>query len=338
MSQTAQHATSLWAPNQARPATGWNAFSGDRLLVSIADRLAPWAKEKAARLGACAGDEATQELARLANKHTPELKTHDRFGNRIDWVELHPAWHELMALAFGHEVHSLAWTARESGGHVARGLLSLPLEPDRERCRLPTRHDLRRIRRPLAAGVRRLAREDPLDPLRQASAALSRQERRDHRLRHDREAGRLGPAADADDGAVRAKHSDGRVYLLNGHKWFFSVPQSDGFFTLAQTKAGVTCFFVPGFLPDGHATECDPAPQGQVRQPLKRLERDRVSRGPGVAGGRRGGRHPGDLSHAHLTRLDFAIGSAGLMRQALTLALNHAQTRQGFGRRSPTSR
>ena len=103
MSQTALHAASLRAPNQPRAATGWNAFSGDRLLVSIADRLAPWAKEKAARLGAHASDEATQELARLANKHTPELKTHDRFGNRIDWVELHPAWHELMALAFGHE-------------------------------------------------------------------------------------------------------------------------------------------------------------------------------------------------------------------------------------------
>ena len=107
--------------------------------MSIADRLAPWVKDKAARLGAHAGDEATQELARLANKHTPELKTHDRFGNRIDWVELHPAWHELMALAFGHEVHSLAWTAREPGGARRAGPAVLHLEPDRERRRLPAR-------------------------------------------------------------------------------------------------------------------------------------------------------------------------------------------------------
>ena len=69
--------------------------------MSIADRFAPWVKEKAAKLGAYAGDEATQDLARLANRYAPELKTHDRFGNRIDWVEFHPAWHELMALAFG---------------------------------------------------------------------------------------------------------------------------------------------------------------------------------------------------------------------------------------------
>ena len=100
--------------NQAGPATGWNAFSDDRLLVSLAERHAPWVKDRAARLGAHAGDAATQELARLANRNTPELKTHDRFGNRIDWVEFHPAWHELMALAFGSEVHSLAWTAAQA--------------------------------------------------------------------------------------------------------------------------------------------------------------------------------------------------------------------------------
>src|SRR6202008_5070617 len=103
MTQPAIHSAPLRAPHPAKAAKGWNAFSGDRVLVSIADSLGPWATEKAAKLGAYAGDEATQELARLANKHTPELRTHDRFGNRIDWVELHPAWHELMALAFGHE-------------------------------------------------------------------------------------------------------------------------------------------------------------------------------------------------------------------------------------------
>src|SRR4029453_6184673 len=108
MSQPMVNFASVRAPNQAQTATGWNAFSDDRLLETIADRRGPWGKDKAAKLGAHAGDEATQELARLANKHTPELKTHDCFGNRIDWVELHPAWHELRGAAFGPEVHSLA--------------------------------------------------------------------------------------------------------------------------------------------------------------------------------------------------------------------------------------
>ena len=122
--------------------------------------MAPWAKEKAARLGAYAGDEATQELARLANKHTPELKTHDRFGNRIDWVELHPAWHELMALAFGHEVHSLAWTARKSGGHVARGLLSYIWNQIENGVGCPLGMTYAAFPGTLAAGVQRLARKD----------------------------------------------------------------------------------------------------------------------------------------------------------------------------------
>ena len=126
--------------------------------------------------------------------------------------------------------------------------------------------------------------------------------------------------------------SDGRVYLLNGHKWFFSVPQSDGFFTLAQAKAGVTCFFVPGFLPDGTRN-------GVRLQRLKDKCGNRSNASSEIEYhdalawlvGEEGGGIREILSHAHLTRLDFAIGSAGLMRQALTLALNHAQTRQGFG-------
>ena len=75
-------------------------------------------------LGALAGDEQTQELARLANRHAPELKTHDRYGNRIDWVEFHPSWHALMTLAWKHEVPNLAWRADAPGGHYARAVLS----------------------------------------------------------------------------------------------------------------------------------------------------------------------------------------------------------------------
>ena len=71
--------------NQAQPASGFNAFSNDNVLTAAISREAPWAAERCAALGAVAGDEQVQELARLANKHNPELKTHDRFGHRIDW-------------------------------------------------------------------------------------------------------------------------------------------------------------------------------------------------------------------------------------------------------------
>jgi len=122
-------------------------------------------------------------------------------------------------------------------------------------------------------------------------------------------------------------------YELTGHKWFCSVPQSDGFFTLAKVDGGVTCFFLPRTLPDGSFN----------RFFIQRLKdkcgnKSNASSEIEYAGtlairvGPEGGGLREILSHAHLTRLDFAVGSAGLMRQSLTLALNHAGTRRGFGR------
>ena len=110
--------------NQAAPAAGFNAFDGDVVLKAAIAREAPWAAPHAMRLGQLTGDERVQELARLANKHIPELKTHDRYGNRIDWVDFHPAWHELMGLAWQHEVHSLAWNSAEPHPHFARAVQS----------------------------------------------------------------------------------------------------------------------------------------------------------------------------------------------------------------------
>ena len=110
--------------NQAMPLTGFNAFEHDAVLSAAVQREAPWAARRCQALGQLVGDEAIQELARLANRHLPELTTHDRYGNRIDWVEFHPSWHQLMALAWKHEVHSLAWTAREPQPHFARAALS----------------------------------------------------------------------------------------------------------------------------------------------------------------------------------------------------------------------
>ena len=332
MSQPAFTGATRRAPNQAETATGWNAFSDDRLLVSIADRLAPWVKDKAAKLGAHAGDEATQELARLANKHTPELRTHDRFGNRIDWVELHPAWHELMALAFGHEVHSLAWTADKRGAHVARAILSYVWNQIENGVGCPT-------------GMTYAAYPGLAQPEFAAWREKLLSSRYDKRpLPFGQKSGvTIGYAMTEKQGGSDLRQTqttawflestgEGRAYVLNGHKWFFSVPQSDGFFTLAQTKAGVSCFFVPGFLADG-------ARNGVRIQRLKDKCGNRSNASSEIEYhdavawlvGEEGHGIREILSHAHLTRLDFAIGSAGLMRQALTLALNHTQTRQGFG-------
>ena len=76
------------------------------------------------RAGSLVGSEQVQDLARQANRHLPELRTHDRFGHRVDLVEFHPAYHELMSLIFGCEAHSFAWTHERPGAHVARAALS----------------------------------------------------------------------------------------------------------------------------------------------------------------------------------------------------------------------
>src|SRR4051812_47178070 len=88
--------------NQSSPCTGYNAFAGDTVLRDMVARHAPWSTENASAVGALAGDAQVQEAARLANEHGPQLRSHDRFGNRIDWVEFHPSWHQLMGLAFGN--------------------------------------------------------------------------------------------------------------------------------------------------------------------------------------------------------------------------------------------
>ncbi len=319
--------------NQARSAMGFNAFADDVVLRESVERHAPWSAEKARSLGALAGDEQAQEAARLANEFNPVLRTHDRYGNRTDWVEFHPAWHQLMSWAFGHEVHSLAWTARQPGGHFARAVQSYlwnqvengvgcptgmayaacagfagrpELAPWREKT-LSSRYDARRL------------------PIEQKTGAVIGYAMTEKQGGSDlRQTQTTGVFAGSEGAAT--------VYLLTGHKWFFSVPVADGFYTLAQTPGGVSCFFVPRFLPDG----------AMNRVFIQRLKDKCGNRSNAssevefnktwailVAEEGRGIREI--LSHAHLTRLDFAVGSAGLMRHALTLAIHHASTRSGFG-------
>ena len=322
--------------NQAVAATGFNAFSGDAVLRAAIAREAPWAAERCAALGALAGDEQVQEAARLANKHIPELKTHDRFGHRIDWVEFHPAWHQLMQLAYRHQVHALAWTAREHQPHYARAVLSYLWNQVEHGTGCPTgmayaahagfsgtpalkiwadkvagsQYDFSRAevasKKSVVIGYAMTEKQGGSDLRETQTTALY-----SHRDSYH------GERAD--------------WYRLTGHKWFCSVPVSDGFFTLAKVGGGVTCFFLPRTLPDGSFN----------RFFIQRLKdkcgnKSNASSEVEYAGtlalrvGDEGHGIREILSHAHLTRLDFALGSAGLMRQALTLALAHTSTRLGF--------
>jgi putative acyl-CoA dehydrogenase len=336
-----RHATHV-VRNQARPATGFDAFGGDAVLRAAVDRDAPWAASRCAALGRLAGDEAVQELARLANRHLPELRTHDRYGHRIDWVEFHPSWHELMGLAWRHEVHSLAWNAPGPQPHFARAVLSYLWNQVEHGTACPTGMAYAAFAGFQAEPALRIW----ADKVRGTAYEPSRREV------GDKPAVVIGYAMTEKQGgsdlretqttAVFSHASDyhgatATWYELTGHKWFCSVPQADGFFTLAKVGGAVTCFFLPRTLPDG----------GFNRFFVQRLKdkagnRSNASSEVEYSGslairvGDEGAGIREILSHAHLTRLDFAVGSAGLMRQALTLALDHASTRSGFG--SPLAR
>ena len=323
--------------NQARPATGINAFVNDTVLAEAVARHAPWAIARCGALGALAGDERVQELARIANRIIPELNTLDRFGHRIDWVEFHPAWHELMSLAFRHEVHSLAWKANGQQGHFARAALSYLWNQVEHGTGCPTGMAY--------AAYAGFEREPSLRIW--AEKVLGTQYEFSRREVAEKTSVVVGYAMTEKQGGSDLRqtqttavfsHSENyhgataHWYELTGHKWFCSVPVADGFFTLAQVRGRLTCFFLPRTLPDGSFN----------RFFIQRLK-DKVGNRSNASSeveycgtlairvGEEGRGLHEILSHSHLTRLDFAVGSAGLMRHALSLALNHTGSRLAFG-------
>jgi putative acyl-CoA dehydrogenase len=323
--------------NQAEPASGFNAFTGDAVLREAIAREAPWATERCTALGRVAGDEQVQELARLANRHLPELKTHDRFGHRIDWVEFHPSWHELMTLAWHHEVPNLSWRTAEPNRHVARAVLSHLWNQVEHGTACPTgmayaayagfeaEPALAVWAEKSRGTVYEFSRREVADKPSVVIGYAMTEKQGGSDLRETQTTARFSHSADYHGATAH-------WYELNGHKWFCSVPQSDGFFTLAKVNGGVTCFFLPRTLPDG-------AYNRFFVQRLKDKAGNKSNASSEVeyAGtlairvGEEGHGIREILTHSHLTRLDFAVGSAGLMRQALTLALRHTSTRQAFG-------
>jgi putative acyl-CoA dehydrogenase len=323
--------------NQAAPATGFNAFDGDAVLAAAIAREAAWAAARCSELGRLAGDEHAQELARLANRNLPELRTHDRFGNRIDWVDFHPAWHELMALAWRHGVPNLAWTATGPHPHFARAALAYLWNQVEHGTGCPTgmayaayagftaEPALKVWAEKVCGTEYEFSRREVADKTAVVIGYAMTEKQGGSDLRETQTTARFSHSADYHGATAH-------WYELTGHKWFCSVPQSDGFFTLAKVAGQVTCFFLPRTLPDGSYNRF-------FIQRLKDKAGNKSNASSevefcGTLAIRVGAEGAGIreiISHSHLTRLDFAVGSAGLMRQALTLALNHTSTRHGFG-------
>lgn len=319
--------------NQVPALSGYDAYATDPVLpAAMAAFGADWAGERLHEAGRTVGAGDTQELARQANRFTPELRTHDRFGNRIDEVAFHPAWHELMGLAIGQETHALCWNEPRAGAQVARAALQYLWYGCESGVCCPISMTYSAIP---------VLRQDAARWAEWGDLVTSRRYDRRQGPASGKTGATVGMAMTETQGGsdlrqtqtVAKDNRDGTV-SIHGQKWFFSVPHSDVFLTLARMEEGVSCFVVPGWLPDG-------ARNGVAIQRLKEKCGNRSNASSevefrGAIGhliGEPGRGLRAGLSMNHNTRLDIAAASAGLMRQGLAQAAHHAAHRSAFQRR-----
>jgi putative acyl-CoA dehydrogenase len=316
--------------NQAPALADYNAYSHDPALAKIlAIYGADWFASRANAIGKSVGSARVQELARQANRNLPDLRTHDRWGRRVDQIEFHPAWHELMSLGMRDEFHCLCWNKPRTGAQVARAAISYLWNQGENGICCPlsmTYSAIPLLRRDPTrwADYGRLVSSTDYDG-RPLPAAQKR-------------GGTVGMAMTEKQGGsdlrqtqtTAERNSDG-TYSLIGHKWFFSVPQSDLFFTLARTREGISCFVVPGWLPDGSRNrlqiqrlkdKCGNKSNASSEVEFRGVIAHLIGEpGHGIREG---------LEMNHYTRLDFGVGSAGLMRHALAQAAHHVTWRRVF--------
>ncbi|GLX42240.1 acyl-CoA dehydrogenase [Streptomyces roseochromogenus] len=329
-------ATTHTVSNQTPPLVGYEAYLGDRALTEGVERhladadagLRDEVREELTSIGRAAGSAQAQEWGRQANENPPVLRTHDRYGHRIDEVEFHPAWHRLL----GHAVTSgLTDAWGRPAGHLRRaaGFFLWSQAESGHGCPVSMTHAavpaLRADPELAAEWEPRLTShvyEEGLRPAAQKGGVL-------FGMAMTEKQG--GSDVRANTTAAVPLDASGE-YLLTGHKWFCSAPMSDGFLVLAQAPGGLSCFLVPRVLPDGtrnaFAIQRLKDKLGNKSNASGEIEFDGTwARLVGEEG--RGVRTIIEMVAA--TRLDCVIGSASLMRQALTQAVHHAEHRSAFG-------
>ena len=322
--------------NQSTPLADVNLFSGNR---ALADALhfhdAGFNSARLAALGAEMGSAVMQQHARLANAFPPQLKSHDRFGRRIDQVEFHPSYHVLMSAALRHGLHGTPWSAG-AGAHVERAaafLLFTECEPSvlcpvsMSYAVTPALRANMAIYSEWATGLASQRYDERFLPFDRKSGLTMGMGMTEKQGGSDVRANTTRAEFDGDD-------AWGRRYRVTGHKWFLSAPMCDAFLILAQTSGGLSCLFLPRILPDGTvnalAIQRLKHKLGNHANASSEVEFEAASawlvgdEGRGVAQ---------ILAMGAITRLDCALGTAGLMRHALSLALHHARQREAFGKR-----
>jgi putative acyl-CoA dehydrogenase len=321
--------------NQPTPLTHINLFTTNRPLRDALHFNAPsLATAELERLGAALGSPEMQTHARLANVHTPQLHTHDRFGRRLDTVEFHPSYHALMALATGAGLHGTPWAGGEHA-HLRRAagfMLFTETEPS-TLCPISMTYAVTPALRGNAAiaaewgpRLENRAYDPRFVPASQKAGVTMGMGMTEKQGGSDVRANTTQATLDGSD-------AWGARYRLVGHKWFMSAPMCDAFLVLAQTSGGLSCFFLPRWRPDGTVNAIH----------IQRLK-DKLGNKANASSevefhgaaawlvGEEGRGVPQILEMGNMTRLDCALGTSGLMRQALSQALHHTAQRNAFGK------
>ena len=317
--------------NQPAPQGDRDLLAGDLpLREALAREAPPWVTERLAPLGRETGSTRVTALGEEANRHPPELRLFDRHGRRLDEVRYHPAYHELMEMALTGGWHAVAWQEEGRGGHqahVAALYLLTQAEPGfccpvtMTHAAMPVLRHSPDVEAAWAPGLLALSydpRPLPAAEKRGLTFGMAMTEKQG--------------GSDVRSNSTRAE-PDGEGWRLTGHKWFCSAPMSDAFLTLAQTEAGLSCFLVPRFTPDGERNAIE----------LQRLKEKCGNRANASAEIEYRGAwatpvgEPGRgvatiIGMVQQTRLDAATAPVGMMRQALAEAWHHTRQRHAFGK------
>ncbi len=318
--------------NQPPVLAGYDVAADPAMLDALRREGAGWAEDGLRELGRLAGSAQAQEWGRQANEQPPVLRTHDRFGHRIDEVEFHPAWHELMTVAVRHGLHATPWRDQRPGAHVARAAgfyvwggtdaghccpvsMTYAIVPAlRHAPELARQYEPLLVTREYDFGLR------PPGTKRGLLAGMSMTEKQG--------------GSDVRANTTRAVPAGDGSYLLTGHKWFTSAPMGDVFLVLAQAPGGLSCFLLPRVLPDGSRN-------GMRLQRLKDKLGNRSNASAEVEYdeavtwlvGKEGRGVRTIIEMVNITRLDCVLGTATGMRTGVTLAAHHCAYRMAFGRK-----
>ncbi|MGH8923275.1 MAG: acyl-CoA dehydrogenase family protein [Acidimicrobiia bacterium] len=316
--------------NQAPPLVDYDLAHADPLLLGAVSEGAGWAIPKLIEFGRLLARAESYQWAADANRHPPQLRTHDRSGNRIDQVDFHPAWHQLLERAVVSGLHSLPWeSTTQPGGHLARAAFAF-LDNQIEAGHLCPISMTYAVVPALAHSPELAATWTPQILTRSYDPTFAPMEKKAGVLLGMGMTEKQG-GSDVRAGTSRAEPAtDG--YRITGHKWFTSAPMNDAFLVLAQARRGLSCFLLPRHAPDGSVNEIR-----IMRLKDKLGNRSNASAELEFEGafaqlvGEEGRGVNTIIEMVNGTRLDCIIGSAAQMRQAVSQAIHHCRHRRAFG-------